>query len=206
MLPTHALSGMALALPLLAVAPEFTPVAVVAGLLGGIFPDLDMYVGHRKTLHFPVYYSALAVFVAPIAISIPTTATVVLAVFLFAAALHSVSDVFGGGLELRPWEETSNKAVYNHYRGAWIGPRRLIRYDGSPTDLLVSIALAIPLLVALEGSYQWLVTGALVVAIAYTGLRRPLARLAPVVVRALPTSALLYVPDRYVEETGTTAH
>ncbi|MEF8780015.1 MAG: metal-dependent hydrolase, partial [Haloferacaceae archaeon] len=75
MLPTHALGGMAVALPLLAVSPELAPVALVAGLLGGIFPDLDLYVGHRKTLHYPVYYGAAAVAASLAALLVPAPAT-----------------------------------------------------------------------------------------------------------------------------------
>ena len=200
MLPTHALSGMALALPVVAVAPEFAPVALVAGLLGGIVPDLDMYAGHRKTLHFPVYYTVLGAAATLAAILVPTSVTVTVAVFLLAAALHSVADVFGSGLELRPWEGTSDRAVYDHYRGTWIAPRRLIRDDGSPGDLLLSIALAIPLLLALDGPLQWAVVAAVAVGAVYTALRRALADLAPVMVGLLPASARPYVPDRYVSE------
>lgn len=200
MLPTHALGGMALALPLVAVAPEFAPVAFAAGLLGGIFPDLDMYAGHRKTLHFPVYYSVLAAVAVFGALLIPTAATVVVAVFLLAAALHCVTDVFGSGLELRPWEGTSERAVYDHHRGTWIAPRRVIGYDGSPGDLMASIALGLPLLYTLEGTLQWVVLAALVVATAYTGLRRVLADLATVAVGYVPATVRPHLPARYLED------
>ena len=203
MLPTHALAGMALALPLVATAPEFASVAIVAGLLGGIVPDLDLYAGHRKTLHFPVFYSVVAAVATVIAALVPTALTVGIAVFLLGAAVHCVTDVFGSGLELRPWEGRSEKAVYDHYRGTWIAPRRLIRYDGSPGDLLLSVALSVPLLWALEGSFQWIVIGALAVAIVYAALRRVLADLAAVVVRVLPAGALPYVPERYLEDLGS---
>ncbi|WP_186336612.1 metal-dependent hydrolase [Natrarchaeobaculum sulfurireducens] len=200
MLPTHALGGMVLALPLVAVAPELAPVGLVAGLLGGIVPDLDMYAGHRKTLHFPVYYSALAVPASVVAVIAPSTATVAVALFFLGAALHCLTDVFGSGLELRPWEGTSERAVYDHYRGTWIAPRRAVAYDGSPGDLLLSITLAVPLVLALEGVLQWLVIAALAVGIVYTALRRVLADLATVVVGVLPASAYPYVPERYLED------
>lgn len=200
MLPTHALGGMALALPLAAVAPEFAPVAVAAGLLGGVFPDFDMYAGHRKTLHYPTYYSVLAAVASLVALVVPTTATVAAASFLLGAALHSVSDVLGGGLELRPWEGTSDRAVYDHYRGEWLAPRRLVGYDGSPSDLLLSVTLAIPLWYALEGPFRWPVIAAVAVGAVYTALRRVLADLAHVVVSVLPAAALSYVPARYLED------
>ncbi len=200
MLPTHALGGMALALPLVAVAPEFAPVAFVAGFLGGVFPDLDMYVGHRKTLHFPVYFSVLAVVAVLAALSVPTAATVAAATFLLGAAIHAVSDVFGGGLELRPWEGTSDRAVYDHFRGRWIEPRRLVRYDGSPGDFLLSLTLAGPLLVTLEGTLRGVVLAALAVAAVYTAVRRVLPTMATVLVGVLPAELRSYVPMRYLED------
>ncbi|MFC6811755.1 metal-dependent hydrolase, partial [Natrialbaceae archaeon GCM10025810] len=103
MATTHAFAGMALALPVLATAPEFAPAAFVAGLVGGLVPDLDLYAGHRKTLHYPVYAPIAAVLAVAMALLAPSTATVALAVGLAAAALHAVTDVAGGGLELRPW-------------------------------------------------------------------------------------------------------
>ncbi len=205
MLPTHAFTGLVLALPIALAIPEFGTAALVAGFLGGVFPDLDMYVGHRKTLHYPVYFSALAVAVAPLALLAPTAATVAAAVFLLAAAVHSVTDVFGGGLELRPWEATSDRAVYDHYRGQWIAPYRWVRYDGAPEDLLLSVTLAVPLLLTLEGALRWVVAASLAVAVVYTAVRRLLPRIAEElfdgdVVSSLPTGVLAYVPARYLDD------
>lgn len=144
---THALAGAALASVLALGAPEFALVAVLAAFVGGVAPDIDLAWTHRRTLHFPVYAPLVALPALALAILVPTTATVVLAAFLGAAALHSVSDVFGGGLELRPWEATSDRAVYNHVRRRWHPPLRWVRYDGSPEDLLLSSLLAIPVVV-----------------------------------------------------------
>ena len=154
MLPTHVLVGLALALPVAVAVPEHADIALTAGLLGGLIPDLDMYIGHRKTLHYPVYYSALAAVAAPVAALVPTTATIAAAMGLLGAAAHSVMDVFGGGLELRPWEATSSRAVYNHHHDRWLAPRRWIRYDGAPEDLVLSVVVAVPLLFALEPGAQ----------------------------------------------------
>ncbi len=101
-------------------APEFATVGLVAGFLGGLVPDLDMYVGHRKTLHYPVYYSVLATGGVLVGLAVPSVLTVAVALFLLGAAVHCVADIFGGGLELRPWEGTSDRAVYDHVRGRWI--------------------------------------------------------------------------------------
>ncbi|WP_122089327.1 metal-dependent hydrolase [Halalkalicoccus subterraneus] len=199
MLPTHALIGLALAGPLLVVAPEFTGVALVAGFLGGVFPDLDLYAGHRRTLHYPSYYPVLAVLALAIAIAAPSVATVGMATFLLGAGVHSVMDVFGGGLELRPWLETSERAVYDHYQGRWLAPKRWIRYDGAPGDLLLSASLAVPLFVALEGAFRTVVIATFGVAVGYATVRRVLPSLADRLVGAVPTPIRRYLPNRYVE-------
>jgi len=207
MLPTHALAGMLLALPVYYVTPEFAGVALLAGLLGGSFPDFDMYVGHRKSLHYPVYYSILAASVLFVAVFVPSEVTVSAAVFLMGAAVHSVSDVLGGGLELRPWEAASDRAVYDHYRERWITPRRWVSYDGSPGDLLLSYTLAVPLLVALEGSFRGVVIGALAVASVYAAVRRYLPTLAVAVLAVagpwLPESVRSSIPPRYRKDGPT---
>jgi hypothetical protein len=205
MLPTHALVGLALALPVAVSVPEFGVVVLLAGLLGGVVPDLDMYSGHRRTLHFPTYYSALAVVAALVAVLATTPLTVALALFALAAAVHSVMDVFGGGLELRPWEGTSDRAVYDHHRRQWLAPRRWIRYDGAPEDLLLSVAVGLPLLVALDGPFRWVVISSLAVAAGYAAVRRLLPTIAEalaesVLIPFLPASVLVILPDRYLQE------
>ncbi|WP_135822419.1 metal-dependent hydrolase [Halostella litorea] len=204
MLPTHALAGMAFALSATPVAPEFAGVALVAGLLGGVFPDLDLYAGHRKSLHYPVYYSVLAVPTLAAAAVVPAAATVFAGFFVAAAALHSVTDVFGGGLELRPWEATSDRAVYDHHGGRWIAPRRWVGYDGSPSDLLLSATLAVPLLLTVEAPLDRVVMVAVAVAVVYTAVRRLLPtvadRLVDVVTPRLPDHVVPYVPPRYRDE------
>jgi hypothetical protein len=201
MLPTHALVGMIIALPVALSAPELSAVALAAGLLGGVFPDLDMYVGHRKTLHFPVYYSVLAAITTGLALFAGTPIAIAAALFLLGAAAHCVADVYGGGLELHPWEATSERAVYDHYRGRWIAPRRLIGYDGSPADLGLAIGAAVPLLVAVEGPFRLIVFGAVTVGVVYTTLRRILPTLAIRLAAILPSSAMAYLPRRYREAT-----
>jgi len=198
MLPTHALSGMVLALPVVIVAPELSGIALVAGLTGGVLPDLDMYVGHRKTLHYPFYYSFAAAVAVPLAVAVQSVAMIGVAVLLVAAAVHSVADVFGGGLELRPWEATSDRAVYDHYNERWVAPRRWIRYDGSPADFLLSLSLAVPLLSVVDGPLRWIVVATVAVAGVYAVLRRRLATLAQRVVTLLPDRLHTHVPARYL--------
>jgi hypothetical protein len=204
MLPTHVLAGMVLALPFAFADPSSTGVALAAGALGGMFPDLDLYVAHRRSLHYPVYYGALAVAAVASVVLVPSAVTVAAASFLVGAAVHCLGDVAGGGLELRPWEATSDRGVYDHYRDRWIAPRRWIRYDGSPGDLLVSIVLGGTLLVAVDGIPRQVVMGALAVAVTYTVVRRSLPSIAETLVDVvlepyLPATVFSAVPERYRE-------
>ncbi len=205
MLPTHALAGMLLALPVAILAPEHAAAVLAAGLFGGVLPDLDLYTGHRKTLHYPVYYSLLAGVTGVAAVLQPTGLTVAVAVLFAAAAVHCLGDAFGGGLELRPWEGTSERAVYNHHRGRWITPRRWVRYDGAPEDFLLTLALAAPLWLTVSEPYRPVVLLAVVIAAGYAATRRLLPRLASllfstVLPRYLPASLLAVAPDRYLAD------
>lgn len=204
MLPTHALVGVALALPFAVYAPDFAGIALVSGLFGGVFPDLDLYVGHRKTLHYPIYYPVLGAVAIPMSVLVPTALTIAVTVCVVSAAAHSAMDVLGGGLELRPWEATSDRAVYDHLHGRWIAPRRWIRYDGSPEDLLLSVSLAGPLLVVLDGVFSGVVVTAVIVSTVYAALRRSLPGVAELLVEGVvdtPFSdrVLEYVPARYID-------
>jgi hypothetical protein len=199
MATTHALAGLLLGALSLFVAPEFAPAAMLAGFAGGVFPDLDLPGKHRKTLHFPVYYSVAAVPVLVLVIFVPTATSVALAIFLLAAALHSLTDMLGGGLELRPWEGTSERAVYSHYHGRWLRPRRWVGYDGSPADLALASVLAIPLFLFVEWSVIGpLVAGTLGISAVYTLVRKRLADIDENPAAFVPDSALPYVPERYL--------
>lgn len=207
MLPTHALAGMLLGFAASAVVPEFAGVAIAGGLLGGVFPDLDMYAGHRRTLHYPVYYSVLGLGAIVLAVLVPAGVTIGVALFLLGAALHSVTDVLGGGLELRPWEATSDRAVYDHHRDRWLAPRRWVHYDGSPGDLGLSAVLSVPLLLTLDGALRGVVVASLLVGIAYATVRRILPEIADVLIGeilapVLPGSLLALLPDRYRNPSG----
>jgi len=197
MLPTHALGGMLLAVPLSVLAPEAAVGVVLAGGAGGVLPDLDMYAGHRRTLHYPVYYTLAAVVAVGGALLVPGALVVAVAALLVGAAAHSAGDVLGGGLELRPWEGTADRAVYNHYGERWIAPRRWVRYDGAPEDLLLAGALAGPLTLVAEGPLAWLVGGLLAVAAVYTAVRRRLPAVADALVARLPERTRRHLPARY---------
>lgn len=199
MLPTHVLMGMVLALPVAVLAPETAGWALLAGAVGGLVPDLDMYVGHRKTLHYPVIYPVLAGVFTVLAVVVPSVPTVALAIAAVAAAVHCVADVFGGGLELRPWEATADRAVYDHVRGTWIAPRRWISYDGAPADLVLSVVIAAPLLLTLDGLATVGIGAVLAVATVYAALRRVLPVLAVRLVGHLPAPLRMRLPARYLD-------
>jgi hypothetical protein len=197
MLPTHALVGLALAAPLAVYAPDLAPAALLGALVGGVLPDLDMYSGHRKTLHYPTLYPVAAVPVGVVAALSPAPVAVAAFFLLAAAAVHCRMDVYGGGLELRPWEATSDRAVYDHAREEWFRPRRFVTYDGSPGDLALSAMVGVPLLFVLEGPFAVVVAVALTVGTVYVLLRRFLAELAPTVFGRVPEPLSAYVPERY---------
>lgn len=200
MATTHALAGLALAILASFVAPEVGVVGVYAALAGGVFPDLDLYAGHRRTLHFPIYFSVAAGVATLVAVLAPGTWTVAAALFLAAAALHSVSDVLGGGLELRPWEGVSQRAVYSHYHGRWWRPKRWVRYDGAPEDLGLAALLATPALLTFDGPVELVVVAAVAVSALYVLVRKPMVVLAERIVAALPTPVLERIPNRFVED------
>lgn len=194
---THALAGLVLAA--LAVAVGGDPVSVaLAGLAGSLLPDLDIYAGHRKTLHYPVYGWFPAGLAVALALTVPTNATVALATFLVAVALHPVMDIYGGGLELRPWEGRSERAVYSHYHGRWLAPKRLVPYDGSPHDLGTAAVLAVPAM-TLPDPAPAFTLALLAVGAVYVGLRKRLATVWSTLARAVPEPVAQHVPARFFE-------
>lgn len=199
MATTHALAGLLLAILASFVAPVET-VGVAAALAGGVFPDLDLYAGHRRTLHFPVYYSVAAAGAVALALLLPGPWTVAAALFLAAAALHSASDVLGGGLELRPWEGGSQQAVYSHYHRRWWKPKRWVRYDGAPEDLGLVVLFAIPAVATFDGLVETVVFAIVAVSAIYVLVRKPLVTVAERLVAALPAHLLDRLPQRFVED------
>lgn len=197
MLPTHAIVGLAIATPVAFTVPEFATAALTGGLIGGIFPDLDLYAGHRRTLHYPTIYPLLSLPAIILAVVYPTPVTISIAFFLGGAGIHCQMDRFGGGLELRPWEGGSDRAVYDHVKRRWRRPKRVIRYDGAPEDVGLSLLFGIPLIVVLSSPFRWIVLALLVVGGSYAVLRRRLAAIAPIVFGYVPDRFEQYVPERY---------
>ena len=198
MATTHAFVGMAIGVVVAAVVPELAPVIIAAAILGGFFPDFDLYAGHRKTLHFPVWYAVAALGSGVLALVGGHPLAIAVTVFLTAAAIHSIMDMFGGGLELKPWEATSERAVYSHYHGRWLQPRRWIRYDGAPEDFLLGAAVAVPMLLVIDGVFWTLTVAMLSISFGYMLVRKHLVILAAILLARLPPLVRDYVPSRFL--------
>lgn len=178
MLFTHVLAGMVLGTVLATALPVPAMLAAIAGGVGGIIPDLDMAAVHRRTLHAPLLQTAGAGVALGVAVITPSAATGILASFTGGMALHSLSDVMGGGKELRPWERTDDRAVYCHATGSWWRARRLL-YDGSPADLVVALGLGTGLVAAGPAGIRPVAAACMVAATGYTVLRRPIVAAIP---------------------------
>lgn len=174
MTTTHAGMGATVGALLVPVAPALAPTAALAGIAGGIVPDLDVALEHRKSLHYPVGFSLLAVISGVAALLATGTATVAAFGFFVGAALHCTVEILGGGLAARPWIADDDRGVYEHLTGSWIPPRRWIRYDGAPEDLLATVAFAVLPFLVFGGLIRGLVVVGVVVGAAYVLLRKRL--------------------------------
>ena len=174
MTTTHVAMGLAGVSLLVPVSPELATVAGFAAVAGGIFPDLDVVGAHRKSLHHPEVYRVLALVAAGIAVLRPGVATVAVAAFFASAAIHSLSDVFGGGLGLRPWENDDERGIYLHTADRWVPPKRWVRYDGAPEDLLAVTIFSIPPWVAFGSPIRELLVLGLGVSVLYVAVRKPM--------------------------------
>jgi hypothetical protein len=170
---------------------------MVVGYVAGVVPDLDAYAEHRRTLHFPVYFSLCAIPALALAVVSPSVLTVSLATALVALAAHAVMDAGGGGLSLRPWVEQPDRAVYSHYHGRWVSPRRFVAYDGAPSDFALALGAGLPLLAVTAGSFRGLVAATLVLSLAYVLLRKRLVEIVTVAIRLTPRRLHVLIPRRF---------
>ena len=179
---THALSGAAVGALTAVVAPELLPAAVVVGLLAGVAPDLDLLWTHRKTTHFPIYGAAATLAAGLAAAATGSSLVLLLTVAIAAFSLHPLMDILCGGVEVRPWEATSERAVYDHARRRWLRPRRLVRYAGAPEELLVTAGVGLPVVAVTAGALQQTVAVITLVSGLFIAVRR----------RPAPRTALLF--------------
>lgn len=172
MATTHVFVALAVVAPAAYAFPEFTPVLAAGAVLGGLAPDLDLLFEHRRTFHFPLLGGLATTLALGAALLALSHLSVGLAAFVAAAWLHAASDALGGGPEMDPWTDPSDRAVFDHVRGDWIRPRRWIRYDGAPEDAAVAVSLAVPALVVFDGWVRPLVVVCVVVSLGYALVRR----------------------------------
>jgi len=176
---THVAAGVSLAAGVAVLVPESAPWVAAAGAVGGSLPDLDLLAGrHRRTLHFPAGYWLAAAPVAAVAILTGSLVAVWTATLLAAAGVHAAGDALGAGNELRPWERTSDEAVYLHVAGRWLRPRYVVRYDGAPEDVLAAALAAVPALVTFDGAGRWALVAVLGSGLLYALVRKRTVRYA----------------------------
>lgn len=179
MATTHVYAGVALVVPVAVVVPELAVPLAIGAICGGLAPDIDILLEHRKTLHFPVYGAGASVVALALAVAVPSPLTAAGAAFVAAAWLHAASDALGCGPEFDPWTDGSTEAVYNHAAGRWVRARRYVRYDGAPEDFALGLALVIPAVLVFEGLIQFVLVAGLLPALAYTVFRRQVAEWVP---------------------------
>lgn len=178
MATTHIFAGMAIALAAASFYPGHLSLFLLSGAIGGLLPDLDLAATHRRTLHFPIYYSILAIVLIPISVVWGSLWMLTITLVVAAAAAHSLSDALGGSAEPKPWEQNCDRAVYNHLHERWEPARRVIRYDGAPEDLAVAAVLAVPVYAVAPELLRAVVIGLLGISIAYTLFRKPIGNFA----------------------------
>ncbi|RQG88998.1 metal-dependent hydrolase [Natrarchaeobius halalkaliphilus] len=179
MATTHVFAGLAAVAPVALVVPEFAGPLALGAVVGAIAPDFDLVLEHRRTLHFPVAGLVIATPLAAVALVATATFTVALAAVAFTAWLHAASDALGGGPEMDPWNDRTERAVYDHVRGRWIEPRRVVRYDGAPEDAILALSLAAPVLVIFDGWVTAVVAVGVPITVVYALLRRRLTAWTP---------------------------
>lgn len=175
----HALIGVLLAGTGFWIQGDAVPMAIVfSSIAGSVVPDLDMFFIHRKTLHFPVVFSIVAMAMIPVYIYTGALQWLILFFFVAGAGLHSLIDVFGGGKEMRPWERKDNRAVYNHVSGEWVRPRHWY-YDGSRISFALGLMVSI-LVLALGGPFlDYFVGAVLLFSSVYMLIRRQVVEMLP---------------------------
>lgn len=146
MLPTHILAGGTLGLILSILEPQLQIPLIMAGMIAGVVPDLDMLHKHRRTLHRPIQYSLSFGILILVYYLTMETFLLLLSSFTGSLVLHTTSEILGQGKTMNSNLKKDQRCVYNHVNGRWIKPLRLIKV-GSFKDLLSSLILSIPLLI-----------------------------------------------------------
>lgn len=166
MTTTHALVGMLIGTTSLTWNPSLLTHTVVAGLIGGIIPDLDLIFEHRKTLHMPIYYTLGAVISIPVLLHSPSIISAFTAYLFFSLSIHTTLDIISGGLAPKRHKHPQPYPIYDHFRGKWIS-KKVIRYDGSPEDITVNITVGALVIFLLNGYFQFIAVLLILISLSY---------------------------------------
>lgn len=199
---THLLMSLALAAVVSPLVSEFValPVVLAITVVGGLGPDLDLLVRHRRTLHYPVGFPVLALVSLGVFVATGAGAALLLALGVAAAALHVLADLLAGSAEPAPWDPVTEFGVYDHVLGRWHRPRRVVGYSGSRGDLLLGAGCGLVALGLPAPATDVAVVALVVAAAGYTLARKRLSSVASAGARILPPGARRLVPVVDVEE------
>ncbi|AHG00146.1 membrane protein [Halostagnicola larsenii XH-48] len=179
MATTHVFAGLAVVAPVAYAVPKLAIPLAIGAICGGLAPDFDIVLEHRRTFHAPVLGAPVTALAVAAALLVPTAVTAGFAAAAVAAWLHSASDALGGGPEMDPWNHRSERAVYDHVRSRWLRPRRWVRYDGAPEDAALAVGLAVPGLLVFDGWISAAIVGGVALSIGYALVRRRLVAWTP---------------------------
>lgn len=170
MTPNHMLTGLLLGYGVVFVNPEILLAASILGFFGGLFPDIDAVLEHRKTLHFPVYYTIflMTLLVGYFFVGLP--ALLAISFFFLSASIHCITDYFVV-IEKDSNEESQNGVIYLHPFDKWVGPKPIIKYAGSPQDLLIGLLLGSVLLYISSGLIFWISVLTLILGVIFSFYR-----------------------------------
>ena len=167
---THVLTGLLIASTAFIFKPELIFLSALAGFAGGVFPDLDTFREHRKTLHYPFYYSFIGVLTLLLALSI-NNAFLPVSYFLISMALHCLMDSLDAGRDFDIDEPDLSKGVYLHLQDRWLKARRWVKHDGSLGDFLLTLILAAANFYVYTGVIEYLAALALAIGALYALIR-----------------------------------
>lgn len=188
MAPAHVLFGLLVGLGVSGGAVDQGILA--AAVTGSLVPDFDFLLKHRKSLHFPIYGTILGCLITVNGLIFELYVLIVIGTALLCVGVHSVLDIFGGVLGLRPWEKDSGNLVYNHYEDSWISNSDIsfgVGYDGSPLDLLVTTVISFTLILSYSNTtLRAFVLLLLLIGCLYSVLRKRLVQAVLILVNYTP--------------------